>query len=140
MSYRLLEHTADLALEARADRLNELFAEALRGLTDCLTPVEGVEPIEERSLELEAVDLEQLLVEWLGEAVYLFEVDEMVFSRARVEVSKVAGGWRIRASASGERFDPGRHRLKVPIKGVTYHRLEVRRDGESWRARVVLDI
>jgi len=40
----------------------------------------------------------------------------------------------------GERFDAARHPLKVQVKAVTYHGLEVARDEGGWRARVIFDI
>ena len=35
---------------------------------------------------------------------------------------------------------PGRHRLLTEVKGITYHRLEIRRRGKRLRARLVLDL
>lgn len=140
MPFELREHTADLALEIQGRDLGELFAEAMRGLTDCLTDVEEIEPVEERWVDLTAADLEQLLVEWLGEAVYLFDAEDLALCEATVEIVEESEGWRLAASVRGETFDPARHEVRVPVKGVTYHRLEVRRDEAGWVAGVVLDI
>ena len=140
MPFELQEHTADLALDIVGDDLKELFVDALRGLTDCITDVEGVESREAREIELEADDLEQLFVEWLGEAVYLFDAEDMIFAEAEAEIFEEPGTWRLTGVFRGEPFDPDRHEARIPVKGVTYHRLEVRRDDDGWRASVVLDI
>lgn len=140
MPFRLEEHTADLALEIRAGDLDELFAEALRGLTDCLTAVASVEPVHETPIALEADDLEELLVEWLGEAVYFFDAADLIFGEARVKIVRTGGKWRLQAVARGEKYDSERHEARVPIKGVTYHGLQVEQDETGWRATVVLDI
>jgi protein archease len=140
MVFRQLEHTADLALEVTAPTLGELFCEALRGLADCVTEVEALEPLVRRPLEAEASDRERLLVEWLGDALFLFDTERLLFCAGTAVVEETAAGWRVRGDAAGERFDPARHPFKVALKGVTYHRLRVAPQGEGWRATVVFDL
>lgn len=141
MSYQLLDHTADIAVEVSASTRDDLFAEALRAMTDCVTEVDRVEPRERRSLDLGALDLDLLLVDWLGELLAAFEVDGLLFCRAEATVADEPGGLHLTAQAWGEPYDAARHPLKLMIKGVTYHGLEVgpRADG-SWRARVIFDV
>ena len=68
MSYTFLDHTADLGIEVAAPSLDQLFAEALAGLTDCLTERSAVRGVQERAVEVEGRDLELLLVTWLDPA------------------------------------------------------------------------
>ena len=49
-------------------------------------------------------------------------------------------GWTLSGELSGERFDLARHGLKILLKAVTYHRLEVRPHAGGWLARVLFDI
>jgi SHS2 domain-containing protein len=141
MTYKMLDHTADIAVEVSAATRDELFAEALRALTDCVTELERVEPRERRSLDLGARELDLLLVDWLGELLAAFEVEGLLFCRAEATVADEPGALHLTAKAWGEPYDPSRHPLKVMIKGVTYHGLEAgpRADG-SWRARVIFDV
>lgn len=142
MPHEFTSHTADVAVELRAASREALFAEALVAFTDTVTDPKRVEPAGEYELEVEARDLESLLVEWLGELVYRFEVDGLLFREAAVEIGDGPEGLRLTARARGESYDEERHPLKVLVKGVTYHELAVRRDDETggWFARVVLDI
>jgi protein archease len=143
VSYRFLDHTADVAVELEAPTLGELYAEALAALTDTLTVREGVEPATERRFAVESTDAESLLVDWLSDLLYAFEVDALLFHDAEVEVVEEdsAGRVRLAARARGERYDPARHPIKVLVKAVTYHGLEVRRlDDLSWHGRVIFDI
>ena len=143
MAYELLEHTADLGVVVTAPTLEGLYAEALRALTDCITEVAAVAPREGRRIGLAAADRELLLVDWLGEALYLFETEGLVFSAAEVELQggrEDGAAARLEARLHGESFDSRRHPLKVQIKAVTYHGLEVRETEEGWRARVIFDI
>ncbi len=140
MPYRPLDHTADLGVEVWAGSLEELFGESLRALTDCITEVERVEPRRAWPVRLAAPDLEQLLVEWLSEALYLFDARDLLASGARLEIT--AGGERceLEGELLGEPRDARRHPLKVPLKAVTYHGLEVVRAGGGWRATLIFDI
>lgn len=140
MPYQFTSHTADVAVELSGASREELFAAALRAFTDTVTDPETVEPDEEHELSAEAGDLESLLVEWLSELVYRFDVDGLLFREAEVRLEEAGGGFRLTARARGETYDTDRHPLKVQVKGVTYHELRVeRRDGE-WFGRVVFDI
>ena len=140
MIYRFIEHTADTGLEVEAGTLEDLFVEALRGMTDCITEVEQVAPKTHRRLGVRAGDLGRLLVEWLSEAVYLFEVEDLLFSRAEVEIEESKEGFELEATAAGEPYDPDRHPVKIAIKAVTYHQLAVEQTASGWRARVIFDI
>ena len=143
MPYRFLDHTADVAVEVRAETLDGLFVEALRAFTDTVTEVDGVGVGKAVRVEVEAGDLEGLLVEWLGELVYLFDVDRVLFREGVVEVREVGeGGWRLVGEVRGEVWEEGRHVEKVHVKAVTWHGLEVREveGGAGWLGRVVFDI
>ena len=140
MGYAFIDHTADVAADLSAATLPELFVFAAHALTDTLTDMDLVRASITRSVTLEAVTIEELLVDWLNELVYLFEVQNMLTSAADVTIDEAGGRWRLRASVSGEPFDPDRHPSRVQVKSATYHGLHVTRDGETWRARIVLDI
>lgn len=145
MPHEFLDHTADVAVEVRSGSLDGLFAEALRAFTDTLTPVDGVGGGTGRRVRLEAPDLEELMVLWLEELLFVFEVDSLLFSGAEVTVEQGPAGSVLAAALHGEHYDPERHPLKVLIKGVTYHTLAVeeeapRETGEGWRAHVIFDI
>jgi SHS2 domain-containing protein len=141
LGYELIDHTADVGIDLIAETPEALFCEALRGMADCLTDVELVEPLESRRMELEGATLELLLVDWLSEALYVFETDGLVLCQAELEIqSHPDSTQRLKARTVGELFDPQKHPLRMPIKGVTYHGLYVQQDGDSWRARVIFDV
>ena len=140
MAFQPLDHTADIGIEVHADSAEELFSEALRGMTDCVTDLAKVEGRLARDVAVEAADLDALMVEWLSESVYRFEVEDLLLRDAKVELNQSAEGWKLVARVIGETFDSSRHPLKVPIKGVTYHQLVVRKKTQGWFARVIFDI
>ena len=139
MPYRVLDHTADLALEITAPTRADLYQEAAAGFTDCLVELSGIEERGQRRFAVAAGDGELLLVEWLAELLHAFETDGFLARRAEVVVSE-GNGAALTAVAFGEHHDPERHPLRVLIKGVTYHALRVHRDAGGWTAHVVFDI
>ena len=73
-TYELIDHTADVGIKAYGKTLSEAFENAAKGMFDIITDSSEIESIGQYNIELEAPDLEQLLVDWLSELLYLFEI------------------------------------------------------------------
>ncbi len=141
MPWEVLDHTADAGAMVTADDREDLFIEALRALTDCITQVERVRPDDRREVRLTADNVELLLVEWLGEALYRFDVEGFVAAGGSLEiVEQPDGGLELAGEIAGETYDPARHPHKVAVKAITYHGLEVTSGTQGWRATVIFDI
>lgn len=137
-AYRLIEHTADIGIEARTETLSGLFVAVGLGLREILC--DPVEKTADRtvSVELEAADAGELLVNWLNELLYLFETRGLF--PVDVLVDAVDGEY-LRARVRGFRFEAGRESLDHEVKAATYHQLKVEQDEEgAWFARVYLDL
>lgn len=93
-----------------------------------------------RALDLDAAGLDLLLRDWLHEILYLFDAESLLVGATSVRVRCDEDRCRLHGELTGEAFDPARHAIKVLIKAVTYHRLEVRHTSDLWRATVVFDI
>ena len=139
--YERIEHTADVGLHVTAGSLDELFAEAGRGLVELMVPnaAEVDAPaVREQAMTLVGESVESLLVDWLSELVFLFETRQIVARQLQVRVDQA--GPALRATVAGPRLDRRRHRLGHEVKAVTYHQLSVRRGEAGWEARVIFDI
>lgn len=117
-----------------------LFSAAAEALTEAVTDPASVHPERSLTLDVRAEDLEMLLVDWLAELVYRFEVDQWLTASAEVVVGEDAAGFHLHATVRGETFDRARHPIKVLIKGVTYHALSIAETPGGWAATVVFDI
>lgn len=133
--YRLIEHTADIGLIAYGRTLAEAFGNAAYGMFSIITEPRKVREIESRRLEINEVDLEGLLFEWLNRLIYFFDVEMLLFKR--FDVSGLDEN-RLKAVCYGEKYDPSRHHLKIGIKSPTYHMLKVDRDKNQ--LQVIFDI
>ena len=144
--FRVLEHTADVGFEAFGATREEAFRNAGRALMDLIVDLDSVAPRERVAVAAEAREPAGLLVAWLSEIVYLYDAEGWLFRD--FEVTRLAdggadgeSGYCLAALGIGERFEPGRHQIKLLVKAVTYHQLALdeTRAGH-WRAQVYLDI
>ncbi len=135
--YREFEHTGDLGIEVEAPTRATLFTRAATALARIMVEPEGVNTIEERTLEVAADSDDDLMHDLLADALNLFLADGFIWR----DVSIVERGpTTLIATFAGEPYDPHRHRLLTEIKAVTYHELKVERIGANWRARIVFDV
>ncbi|MDE2179628.1 MAG: archease [candidate division NC10 bacterium] len=135
--FELFETTADVGILAWGKTLEELFANAARGMFALMVDSGTVRPTGLLSIEAQGGDLPSLLVAWLNELLYRCEAEE--WAPLDVRVTAVGGG-RASGELAGEPAEAGRHRFKGVVKAATYHLLECHKDGDRWRARVVFDV
>ncbi|AKB17060.1 MULTISPECIES: archease [unclassified Methanosarcina] len=139
--YEYLEHTADIKFLAYGNTLEEVFENAALAMFNVIIDTGKVSGETARDVYLKSPDLESLLVDWLSELLYLFEVDEVVFWKFRVEeIRAEEGECSIKARASGEKYYPESHPFETEIKAVTYNQLELKKTAEGWKAQIVVDI
>jgi SHS2 domain-containing protein len=86
---------------------------------------------------VEAEALDELMVNWLDEFLYLHDTEGLVFKRFQVEPIQQN---RLEAMAWGEVLDPARHEIKAGIKAVTYHQLYVKEIDGGWETQVIFDV
>jgi SHS2 domain-containing protein len=135
--FRFIDHTGDLGVVVRGNDLPQLFEHAAAAFFHVLTESRRIRPREAREILLEAPGLEELLVEWLGEFLYLFETEGLLFMTFEVHE---LDPHRIRAVARGETYEEGRHPIKTLIKAVTFHQLRIRQERGVWKAQIILDL
>ena len=134
--FEILNHTADIGIIAYGSDMKEAFANASKGMFSLITELDDVEEIEHRDIELTAPDLESLLVAWLNELIYLFDVDNILLKRFEI---KQLSETQMKARAYGEKVDASRHKLKLGIKATTYHVLKIEKNNGS-KVQVIFDI
>lgn len=135
--YTIFDHTADLGVDIYGKTLPELFANASYAVFDLITDLALVRSIEKRRVLVEGEGLEDLLVNYLREILYLFNGDGLLLKE--YSVMKIDPHY-LEGQVSGEPFDPTRHRIHMEIKAVTYHQVTVQNTSEGWKGRVIFDV
>jgi SHS2 domain-containing protein len=134
VAFEEVEHTADCALKIYGADLQELLLNAAGGMNRLLNPANNISHAQaEKSVRLEAIDAESLLVEWLSELAYWAETEMLVFHKFDLlSVSPT----HIEAIIHGSRAA----QLERHIKAVTYHNLEIIQTDGGLTATVVFDV
>jgi len=136
-TYELIDHTADVGVKAYGKTLSEAFENAAKAMFDIITDSSEIENIGQYNIELEAPDLEQLLVDWLSELLFLNSAKNIVFGFFKVELDDKKN--KLSAKVFGEKFDITKHKAGAEIKAVTYHMLNVK-NKKPFHVQVLFDI
>ncbi|ROQ90192.1 archease [Desulfosoma caldarium] len=135
--YEIIHHTADVGLRVHGPHLRHVFEKAALGFYDLMAGLTAIEERQVRHVHVEAEALDELLVRWLSELLYLFDVENFLGKKVAVVLEP---SWHVKATVHGEVFDPQRHELKLLYKAVTYHMASVEFRNGFWTAQVIFDI
>ena len=132
--WKIDHHTADVRIHVAASSLQELFADAVRALTEVMEPQASTSRSDAAfAVKLEAADTTLLLVDFLNAALTASHIHRCAFTDIdfqRFESTRLAAtliGQRVRGFAED-------------VKSVTYHEASVARVGALWAVTLVLDI
>ncbi len=133
--FDIIEHTADTGIVAYGADFKEALVNAAYAMFSLMIDLEDVREEVCRQVEVEAPDEESLVVAWLNELIYAFEVDRTIFSRFEIlELDETS----LQAEAYGEQIDASRHDFQAGVKAATYHMLKVDKNDE-YSIRVIFD-
>jgi SHS2 domain-containing protein len=136
-TYELIDHTADVGIKAYGKNITESFENAAKGMFDIITNNSEVESIGQYDITLKAPNLEQLLVDWLSELLFLHSAKNLVFSFFKVKLDEKKS--KLSACVFGEKYSISKHKIGTEIKAVTYHMLEVKKN-KPFYVQVLFDI
>jgi len=140
--FEFREHTADVQVRSWGSSLEEAFSQTAYSLMTTITPdLKKVAPKIEKKITIEAEDKEALLFDFLSEFLYIFDVNELVFSQIYVRsIEKINDNYKLRATLKGEKFDLDKHEIGIEVKAITYSFLTIEEKHESTIIDIVFDI
>jgi len=139
--FEFLEHTADILIAAHGQNLEEAFENAALAMFEVMTDTTRIVPTQEDTVEVEAEDEYALLYSWLEALLVKFEVNGMLFSKFKIlAIEESEEGFKMKATAWGEKFNLEKHPQKVAVKAVTYHRMEIIKQYYKVTVEFILDI
>lgn len=130
--------TADMAAAAYGTTMNDAYANAALALMDVISDIRKIEEKKERTFEVRGHDLKALLFNWLNDVLYKSITEGMLFSKFRVDIDQKT--MTLKGTAWGEKTDPKKHEMRGEVKAVTYHKMEIGKDGEYYRVQVIFDV
>jgi len=135
--FQIVDHTADIGIICYGKSLQQLFSNAALGLYSLMFNVADIDEQMHRDIRLSAKDRDGLLVDWLNELIYLFDVDRIIFSRF---VFNRLNDTSLQAHCFGDTIDAKHQPIKREVKAATYHMLKITQKKNSYQAQVVFDI
>lgn len=133
MPYTIIDHTADIGVRVNSPTIAMLFKEAAFALADILGGW-GHRRSDEISINARGIDLEDLLVRWLQEILYLIEVKGWrPVSICIEELSETEARGVLEGACTGEP-------LAAEVKAVTYHNLKIVHIDNNFEATIILDM
>ena len=139
--YRFLENVAiaDIAFEAFGKDLNTLFENAALAIFELSADLKTVDAPEEIEFELEHVNLDNLLYDFLSEILFLKDSRYMIFKEVSVQIKEGVRN-KLRCNLKGEQINTKKHALENDIKAITMHMFELKKEKTGYKATVVVDI
>lgn len=138
--FELFDHTADIGITIFGPSVSDVFEQAARGMFSVIFH-ESEPKIEAKGvyeIKLKSKDLEQLMVDWLDEILFIFSTEHIVMSEYKINIDskKIT----LDAMVSGEIVGNDILLRTCEIKAVTYHMLMVKQINNHWEAKVLFDI
>lgn len=133
--FEFVDHTADYAMRAHGRDLRELLEHAAGGLIHLTADVEGLTPTEHVDISVGGDEAEEVLVRLLKEILYLREDGLLPVAVEVPEAGPQAAYARVGVVDVAAHLD----RVQAAVKAVTYHALEITRDGDGLSVQVVFD-
>jgi tRNA nucleotidyltransferase (CCA-adding enzyme) len=143
--YEYFDVEADVGVRAWGPDRAEAFAQAALGVLALGVTPADVQEVETRDVRAQAATVEDLLVAWINECVYVHEIEGFAVHRVSMhrlgaDVAHGVGDDVAHGLLHGEHLDPGRHRLGTVVKGATHHRVSVTSTPDGIELRVSVDV
>jgi SHS2 domain-containing protein len=138
MNWQVLPHTADYAFRVFGKSFPELLRNSAFALMESMFDAYSENKSEPQtiSIEINSLDPESLLIDWLREIHYHIVVDKMLFVNIQLEeVTDVS----LRAILKYRHLTERDANL-TDIKAVTYHNIEIKEEAGKLHVDIVCDV
>ncbi len=137
VSYEYFEHQADIGIRGKGTTLAEAFEQAALAMFEIMVETKDLQIDKAQIVEVEGNDLNELLIAWLSELLFLKDVEGKMFSK--FEIGSIDEN-KLVAKIYGEPIDSSRHKLKLEVKAATYTQLFVEKKENFWIAQCLVDV
>lgn len=117
------------------------FEEAAKATFEVILDTNSVTPLESVDLAVRGIDLQELLVEWIGALVSLIDTKHQFYSKFEItDISKKADEFILIGRAFGENIDFDRHVARTEVKAMTYADMKILEDANRITLWFTLDL
>ena len=138
--FETFEHTADIGVRGTADTKEKAFSETAKAVLSVMVDPTKVEEKGRFEIKVKANSLENLLVEFLNEILFIMDFKESIMRTVKVkEIKERAGELYLTATGFGEKKKE-EHEFLTEVKAATYSQLEVKEEKGKWTAQCIVDV
>lgn len=139
MTYKFLEHTADIKFVAEGVTLEDAFVSSTEALKDAICGNIVVLGQETKTIEITSSNMEGLLYSFLEEFLVLLDSQDFLISKIS-EISIDKEKFSVKATVLGDKAE--NYKFTNDVKAVTYSEMFVKLNEEKklWQTQVVLDV
>jgi len=142
--YTIVDHTADIGIKVWGKTLQALFIEAARDMVSLIVNIDSIRLKEQEFVHIQAERLDELLIQWLREIVFLMDQKRLVFKQFQIEMDNLSESnvtsYFIKCLLGGESLDFNRHEICREIKAITRHDFYLRKKGPWWETNILFDV
>ncbi|MFP4627026.1 MAG: archease [Natronomonas sp.] len=136
MGFELRDHTADIAVSATGESLEDVFSAVADGLTAAHLE-DAPDPTVQFSIAVRAESRESLLFDFLDELIFQRDVRNVLPADHDVDIQRDGLQWTLECTAGGIPLEDIAAR---EIKAVTYSEMSLEETNGGWEAYVVFDV
>ncbi|MCM8818529.1 MAG: archease [Candidatus Omnitrophica bacterium] len=132
---KIINHTADIGIEVYGETIKEIFLNSAKGLYEMM----GIENNgSENFLEinLQGNQIEELLVKFLNELIYLVETKKLGGEPENIIIEKKENEYLLKALLRVKNI---KKRYKE-IKAATYHNLKIEKAKKGFKTTIIFDL
>ena len=135
------DHTADITIECWAPSLAEAFEQAALATFEVILDTSTVKPQTTTDVVVTGTDLEELLVQWIGELIALIDINGQFFSKFHVNrLEATQDCYVLEAQAFGEEIDHKKHDTRTEVKAMTYADMKILQEPHRTTLWFTLDL
>ena len=141
--YQILEGIAraDVAYQVFGKTIEELFVNAAEAVSQTMVDITAVQPLLSSKCKVQSSKLEELFLDFINELIFLKDAKNLIFSKYQLKITHLdARNYQLDAFLWGDKIDPKKHKLRLDVKAVTRHKLNIKKAGNIYEAIIVLDI
>lgn len=141
-SYEEIDISGDVGLRIWGKSLEDLFVNAASGMISFMTDRLSGATTDKRTINIKSDSLENLIVQWLNEVLFLFDTYGFVGKNFEIDIDgdRDRLPLELNAEIMGGLFDPRTSEKRLLIKAATYHELSINKTDSVWEAVVIFDI
>ena len=135
MTFKFLEHTADIKFIVKASSIEKLFEQCVLAMASYMVEGRKIKFSATKNIKASAKkgDNEALLYAFLDELIFLVDAEGFVPSKAKVSIKS----GKLEAKIYG---DSTKEKHLNHIKSPTFAEMYVKKEISGWKAQVVLDV